>query len=153
MENAGNAAKKSKPVAMPERIGLAEDKRHDWVVDIPIGVSLEQLMEPAYWALCAAQMDPMDHIEARAEDGSWVAYLIVAMCERTYAIVVLDRCVKMTADIEKPATAVKHKVEWKGPHMKYCVIRTADSQAIKSEFRTKDEATEWMNNHERTAGI
>ena len=117
------AVKKQSPVLMPDRVGLAEDKRHDWVVDLPMTVTIEQALEPSYWAHVASQMDPLDHIELRAEDGSYVAYLVVAFCERNYARVVLDRVVKIEESREAPLSSQKHKVDWKGPAMKWCVIR------------------------------
>lgn len=144
------AAKKSIPVLMPDRMGHAEDKRHDWVVDLPMNVSLEQAMEPSYWAHVAELMDPMDHIELRAEDGSYVAYLIVSMCERNYARVVLDRKVALQQEKEVPIDSIKHRVEWKGPSMRWCVIRNSDNQVLRQEERSKEDAARWLSEHERT---
>lgn len=144
------AVKKQSPVLMPDRIGLAEDKRHDWVVDLPMTVSLEQAMEPSYWAHVAAQMDPLDHIEVRAEDGSWVAYLIVSFCERNYAKVVLDRRIQLGDDREVPLTSQKHKLDWKGPKMMWCVIRTSDGAVLHEGERDKAIAYQWMQDHEKT---
>lgn len=149
META-TAVKKSMPVLMPDRIGHAEDKRHDWVVDLPITVTLEQALEPSYWAHVAAQMEPLDHIELRSEDGAWVAYLIVSFCERNYAKVVLDRVIKLESSDEVPLSTVKHKVEWKGPSLKFCVIRVSDSQLLQSGMREKHTAHAWMIEHEKT---
>lgn len=144
--------KKDLPVLMPERIGLSEDKRHDWIVDLPITVTLEQALEPSFWAHVSAQMDPLDHIELRAEDGSWVAYLIVSFCERNYAKVVLDRKIQLDNSQEVPLSTIRHKVEWKGPHMKWCVIRTKDNALLQEGMRDKGMAYQWMQDHERTLG-
>ena len=140
---------KAGPVLMPERIGLAEDKRHDWVVDAEFGTTLEQVLEPSYWSHMASQMVPGDHIEVRAEDFSWVAYLIVHYSERTYAKVVLDRIVRIESSSEAPAVSLKHKTEWKGPHHKWVVIRISDSQMLHSGCKTRIEADEWLRNHEK----
>jgi len=152
MSTAEQAVKKEQPVIMPDRVGLAEHKRHDWVVDVPLGVTVEQATEPAFWAHVAAQMDPLDHIELRAEDGSWVAYMIVAYCERNYAKVVLDRVVKLEANHEIPMASRKHSVEWKGPHLKWSVIRMSDREVLKSGMSSKGEAANWMTEHEKTIG-
>jgi len=143
-------AKKQSPVLMPDRIGLADDKRHDWVVDLPMSVTLEQAMEPSYWAHVAAQMDPLDHIELRAEDGSWVAYLIVSFCERNYATVVLDRQIKLGDDREVPLSTIKHRVDWKGPQMRWCVVRVSDSALLHQGEREKGAAYQWLQDHEKT---
>lgn len=144
------AARKSQPVIMPDRVGLAESKRNDWVVDLPVDVTLEEAMEPSYWAHVAEQMQPLDHIELRAEDGSWIGFLIVRMCEKNYAKVALDRIVKLEVSMEVPAESVKHKVEWKGPHHKFVVVRIADSQMLQNGFATRDLAIGWMKDHEKT---
>lgn len=144
--------KKNQAVLMPERIGHAEDKRHDWVVDLPMSVTLEEAMEPSYWAHVAEQMDPGDHIEVRAEDMSWIAFLIVSYCERNYAKVVLDRAVKIGADTDAPVGSIKHRVEWKGPLNKYSVINVATSKVLQSGLRTKEAAMTWLQDHERTIG-
>ena len=145
-------ARKSLPTCMPERIGLAENKRHDWVVDVPISVCLEDVMEPSYWAHVSAEMDPLDHIEVRSEDSSWVADLIVQFCERNYAIVVLKQLVKLDPTTEVPITSIKHKVEWKGGIHRWSVIRLADSQMLQSSFKSKELAHAWLIEHEKTVG-
>ena len=61
------------------------------------GVTLDEIQVPGFWAHMAAYLRPYDHIEARADDGTWVAYLIVTGCDRTWARVVLDRVVKLRA--------------------------------------------------------
>ena len=140
----------SRPVLMPERMALREHAFNDWVVDLPMTVSLEQALDPAFWAHVSAQMNPSDHITLRAEDGSWIAYLVVAYCERSFAKVVLDRCVKLDKDTDAPAHTVKHMVDWKGPRMKYAVIRNSDAAVLKEGCVTKDEAVSWMRDHEQT---
>lgn len=142
--------KKGSPTLMPDRIGLAEDKRHDWVVDVPVGVTVEDLQDPAYWALIAATMEPLDHIEARSDDGKWIAHLIVRVCERTYAKVYLDRVIEFKENAETQPVSLKHKVEFKGGHLKHAVIRIADSAVLQSGFKTREDADAWMRNHERT---
>lgn len=144
--------KKGAPILMPDRFGVAEFKRTDHVADLPLSVTLEQAMEPSYWAHVAADMSPGDHIELRAEDGAWHAYLIVAYCERNYAKVVLDRVVKMLVDTSIPISSQKHRVDWKGNLHKHSVIRLSDSEIIKDGFRTKEEAAIWMAEHEKTVG-
>lgn len=147
------AKKKSSPTLMPDRIGHAEDKRHDWVVDVPVGVTLEDIQDPAYWALVVTEkgMEPLDHIEARWDDGTKIAYLIVRQCERTYAKVYLDRVLEFKENVETALPpSLKHKVEFKGGHMKFCVIRLKDDAVIHQGAKTREDADTWMRNHERT---
>lgn len=144
------AAKKQMAVCMPQHLGEAEHKRHDWVVDVPIKVTLEECMEPGYWAHVAEQMEPLDHIHLRAEDGSWVAYLIVSFCERNYARTVLDRVIKLDMTQTAPVDSIKHKVEWKGNIHKFTVIRVADGASVQSGFAKQELAADWLREHEKS---
>src|SRR6266404_9387537 len=84
------AKKQPLPVLMPDRFGLVGQKQNVFVVDLPMTVTLDEALQPSYWAHVAEQLTPLDEIKVRAEDGSFVAYLIVGWCGRNYAHVVLD---------------------------------------------------------------
>lgn len=141
-------ARREEPVLMPERCQLAEYKRRDWVADVEVGRSVADVLKPSYWAHMAPQFQPYDHIEARADDGKWVAFLIVQYCEKSYAKVVIDRVIEFKENAEVPSASVAFKVDWKGPHYRFAVIRNSDSQMIHSGCKTREEASEWMKNHE-----
>ena len=147
MEVTANA---SKPVAMPERFGLAEHKRNDWVLEVPVSVSLEQAMESSYYAHIAAQMEPLDNVQLCAEDGSWVADLVVQFCERNYARVVLKTLTKLEPTRDAPASSVEHRVEWKGPALRWCVIRNSDNKIIKDGLRSKELGHAERLEHEKS---
>lgn len=141
---------KGQPTLMPESMGLAESKRHDWVVDVSPGWMLEQVMEPAFWAHVAPQMEPLDRIEVRWEDCSMIAHLRVLYCERTYAKVALiskEDYGRISAEI--PDSALKHRIEFKGTTLKFAVIRNSDNAMIQSGFKERTQAIAWMQDHER----
>jgi hypothetical protein len=143
---------KRTPIITQGRMKLAEYERNEWVANVEHGVTTDDIQDPSFWSLMASQLKPYDHIEARAEDGSWVAYLIVTGCDRTWARMAVDRIVKLTTgDIAQTQAAVMHNVLWKGPQLKYSVIRLSDSENIKPGFQTKDEAYQWLREHERVA--
>lgn len=142
-------AKKQAPVLMPDRFGEAEFKTKYFVADAEVGVTPEQVMDPNYWAHVAAGIDPFDKIEVRAEDGSWVAHLVAVSCERHYTKVILDRLIKIEENVERDAPSSKYKVEFKGTHHKFVVVRLADGQVLQSGFKTRLEAETWMRNHEK----
>lgn len=146
--------KKRTPMMDQTRMRLAEYERQDWVANIEFGLTVEDIMVPGFWAHMASQLKPYDHIEARSDDGLWIAYLIVTGCDRTWARVVVDRVVKLTSkDVSETQAVTQHKVEWKGPQNKFTVIRLSDAEALKTGFSTKDEATQWMREHERVIGV
>ena len=138
------------PVIPNGRIKLAEYERQDWIANIEYGTTPEDVVRPSYWALVASQMKPYDHIEARAEDGSWIAYLIVTGCDRVWARVAVDRIIKLTTQDVALSQQVSHEVVWKGPQHKFSVIRLSDQERIKDGFQSKDDASTWLKEYERT---
>ena len=145
-------AKKQSPMITSTRMRLAEYDRQIWIANVEFGITLEQILNPSYWGFMSIQLKPYDQIEARAEDGSWIAYLIVTGSDRTWSRVVVDRVVKLTTgDVSQTQAAVQHEVVWKGPQYKYSVIRLADSERIREGFTTKEEAALWLREHERVA--
>jgi hypothetical protein len=142
---------KRAPIITQGRMKLAEYERNDWIANVEYGVTTNDIQDPSFWSLMASQLKPYDHIEARAEDGAWIAYLIVTGCDRTWARVAVDRIVQLTtSDVALTQAVVKHEVLWKGPQLKYSVIRLSDSENIKSGFQTRPEANQWQSEHERT---
>lgn len=146
------AARKGTSAVMPDRVGLAEHKRSDWVVDVEVGVSTDDILDPSFWSFVSKDFNPYDTIEVRADDGKWIAHLRVVSCERNYAKVQLRGPVeeiKHNADV--PNASVKHKIEFKGAHLKHCVIRVSDSAVLQNGFKTRDEADVWLRSYERNA--
>ena len=144
-------AKETKSAAMihPTRMKIAEYERNDWIVNAELTHTIDDILRPGYWAHMAQQMQPYDHIEVRAEDGAWIAELIVVETDRSWAKVILTRKYDLVPTESLPEAEPLHKVEWKGPQHRYCVIRLSDGERVQSEFKTKEAAAEWMKNHER----
>lgn len=135
----------------PSRVRLAEYERQSWVANAEYGTTVEDLTGAAYWSHVAAQMKPYDHIEVRSEDGAWVADLVVVQVDRNWAKVAVKAVYELVAKEVPPSLVARHKVEWKGPQHKFSVIRLSDSQMIRNEFATRDEANQWLREFEKTA--
>lgn len=146
---------KSRPMITVNRMAEADLHRHVWIANIEFGRTINEILDPSYWALMAYRMTIYDQIEARAEDGAWIAYLIVTGVDRTWARVAVDRVLTLTtSDVAATQAAMqKHKVEWKGPQYKYAVIRLSDDAKVKDGFQNKEDAGAWMREHERTVGV
>lgn len=140
---------KRSPQITPNRMRLAEFDRHEWVANAELGVTVEDIQDPGYWSHMAAQLKPYDHIEVRSEDGTWIAFLIVMGCDRTWAKVAIDRVLKLTTKDVSMSQAQRHSTVWKGPQHRFAVIRTSDSEIVKSGFQTKQEADSWTLEHEK----
>lgn len=140
---------KERHIMSPGRMRLAEYDRQEWVCNVEYGTDLEEILDPGYWAHMAAQLKPYDHIEARSEDGTWVADLMVLGCDRTWAKVALKQKYMLTTKDVSLTQAHKHTVEWKGPQHRWGVVRTEDAVMVKSGFQDKTEAAAWMKEHEQ----
>ena len=145
--NTETKAKRS--IILPEnRAALAEYERQDWVVNAEEGTEISDVLEPGYWAHTAARMKPYDRIEVRLETGEWIAELVVIAVERNWARVSLLVKYDLTHHESAVPSAQKHRVLWKGPQHKFCVIRISDDQLVQGGFTDKDAANVWMKNHE-----
>lgn len=134
----------------PSRMRLAEYDRQEWTVNAELGTSLEDVLLPSYWAHMAEQMKQYDHIEVRIDDGSWVAFLLVTSCDRTWAKVKMLSKIDLDDDMSTPITSKLHEVKWRGPQLKFSVIRLSDNKVIKEGIGDKLEAYRWMQEYERT---
>lgn len=148
-QNVPAQAKPGAAVIHPTRMKLAEYERQDWIVNAEMIHTADDILLPGYWAHMANQMNPYDHIEVRSEDGSWIAELIVIETGRNWAKVLLTRKYDLVPMDAMPEGVSLHKVEWKGPQHRFCVIRLADGERVQSEFKTKEDASAWMRDHER----
>ena len=133
----------------PSRMRLAEYDRQEWVANAPEGTTIEDLKEPGFWSLMASQFKPYDHIEVRAEDGTWVAELLVMGCDRTWARVFVKNTWTLTSADVAMSQAVLHEVFWRGPQHKWSVKRLTDQTCVKDGCATKDEAVQWLKEYEK----
>lgn len=130
--------------------------RHDAVVQQ--GVDPKAILVPSFWAHHAVKMKPMDEIRARAEDGTWVAYLIVTDASRTWAKVqqlslhrLTTADVAMTQANEADVEAFKaaHKVVHRGPRG-WSIVRKGDDAVIAEDKSTKPDALAELDRLART---
>lgn len=138
----------------PQRIQLAETWRQDWVVNAEAGTKIEEVLDPAYFALMCTQFQPYDRVEVRLETGEWVAELMVIRVERTWCRVRMLQVYKLVDEVAEmpPQAAPRHKVEHKGTQKKWTVIRIIDGAAVQEGFASKELALEWLAGYERTIG-
>lgn len=131
----------------PARMALAEQWRQDWVVSVPDGETIDDVLQPSYWAHVAAQMQTLDRVEARAETGEWTADLIVKAVGRNWAVMYLVKKHDLTATQEAPKEVSGYEVVFRGPR-KWCVVRLADKALIQEDQPTRVAATNWLESYE-----
>jgi hypothetical protein len=148
-EVADKPAVKSERILNPQRMGLAEHLRQQWMVNAEEGTTVEDVLDPQYWSHMAAQLQPYDRIDVLLETGEWLLELLVINRGRNWAQVHLLHKYDLEQRSEIMPAAQKHRIEWKGPQRKHAVIRIADSQVIQDGFSSKLEAGVWLANHEK----
>lgn len=140
--------KKRQIVLTEQRFGLAEALRRDFVVDAEVGTTLQDVLEPAYWAYVTRDITPFSRIEVRMETGEWIAELVVMQVDRTWAKVHLLHFHDLAPSMDTAPPSQKHQVYWRGMHHKFAVRRLSDQEVIQSNFATRDEANVWLKNYE-----
>lgn len=125
---------------------------------IPKEVTKDDILAPEFWAHHAARLRAYDEIRAVSGDGTWIAYLIVTDCSRTWAKVKLREFVTLTgsdvaqtqaANADLQAIMDTHEVKHRGPH-KWSIVRKSDRAVIEQGFESKDAADQWLKEHART---
>jgi hypothetical protein len=130
-----------------DHFGLAEHLALHYVATIAINVTPEEIQDPAYWATVAPKLKPWTRIEARWEDGTKWAELLVLSCGRNWANVRVLRFERLaSADIEqtsaKASEARTHAYHYayRGQRAKHSLVRD-DGEVMLEGFETKDELT------------
>lgn len=150
-EEKSPADPKSARMLQPQDMGLAEERRQDFIVEAEPGTTVEEVLRPEYWSHVSTRMQQFDTVEVRPPTGEWLVKLRVLNTGRNWAQMFLEHKYDLEQRSEAPVAKL-HTVEWKGPQRKHAVIRIADSQLIQDGFSSKAEAEVWLANHERTVG-
>ncbi len=141
-----------------ERIKEQEFQRTVWVATALENTVPEDMLKPEYWAHVSANLKPWDRIEVRANDGAWLAELLVLETARNWARVHILNAYKLTtSDVSLTQSEVKgryaeFRCEHMGPHDKWCIIRRSDSQKLHSGAESQDSAMKWLDDRIK-AGI
>ena len=125
---------------------------HDAAFSVPTlyhapqaGVTIEEVLEPSYWAHVASQLKPGTRIEVMAQDGAWWAMLLVRAAGRTDAVVQALQYVILGSN--ETFTAGGYEIKWRGPKAKWGVVRGKDAAVLHDGFAVKEEAEAWMVEH------
>lgn len=115
-----------------------------------VGTRLEEMLVPDYWEHVAQKLRPWDHIEVRADDGSFYAHLIVQRAERLLAdvrpIQYCDLAVGAPSDGDVPTG---YAVDWGGPIAKWRVLM--GQSVLKDGHQTKGAAIQWIVNRAKAS--
>jgi hypothetical protein len=135
-----------------------EFQRTVWVATALENTEPQDMLKPEYWAHVSAQLKPWDRIEVRANDGAWLAELLVLETARNWARVHILNAYKLTTgDVSLTQSEIKgryseFRIEHMGPHDKWCIIRRSDNQKLHEGGESQDAAMRWLDDRIK-AGI
>lgn len=123
-------------------IGLAESRRQDWVITVPPNVSIDDVQDSDFWAHVASKFQSLDKLEVRWEDHSQIANLRVLWAQHGVAKVKLINVEELDSSVIDAGSleGSKYDIKWKGPVLKWSIIRKSDSHLIESSFTDKGVA-------------
>lgn len=128
------------------RLSPVEHKRAELFADIPAGTAPEALLNPDYWQHLAAQLRPLDLIEAFCEDGSWEGLYRVMFVSS--AEVVLSP-VRITRH-GQPGQIDDHEtfeIKWISPSKKFGVVHRGNGSVVKDGLYPKSQAYSYLQKH------
>lgn len=126
--------------------------------EFPPETTVQDLLDPSMWCHVAKQwLKPLDEIIIIPQGASFRAHFIVMDKGDTFAKIKLLNVTLLNgedAGEEVGVIEVTHlpdaapvSVEWKGPALKYSVIRKTDQERLKTGFAIKAEAERWAAEH------
>lgn len=135
----------------PHRFTSFEYRNKVCKVDIESGHTLEQMLEPAYWAHVANKLQDGDEIVAVAEDNTFRAHFYVIERGPNWANVYCLKFDELTKEFQIPVTADQnYLVQFGGNLHKWRVKRKSDGQVLISKLKTPEQATDWLRNYKAT---
>jgi hypothetical protein len=125
------------------------------------GITPDDIRAPAFWANHGKDLRPLDEIRARAEDGTWIANLIVLDSSRTWAKVqVMNVTYLSTADVSESQAVEKsvesfvdqHKIIHRGKR-RWSVIRYVDGAVLAEDIVDRNDAVKWLVQHAKSQQV
>ena len=112
---------------------------------IPVGITREEYLRPAYWDVVSVQFEPYSLIHVVAEDGAFYGQYLITHTSNTGATLVE----LLFKDLEEAATAAlvddeEYEYKYRGPVHKHCVIRRSDDHVVLKEQPSKAACLQWI---------
>lgn len=135
----------------PTKLFSAEHSVIVWHYTVPEGVSPDDLVTPEFWTHVAGQLRQGHRIEVSAIDGTWWGMLYVRHASKGEARVQFLQRVDL-GDVEAlPSAESPFEAKWRGPQVRWSVIRKSDGEVIKEHLPEKADALRYIANKLRLA--
>lgn len=128
----------------PTNLREADHYRNVWQITLDQSETLQSCLQPDFWQHIARRLRPLSEIIVYSHDYGWRATLLVRSATPLSARVVLLSFTDLDAaeaEGRKLAPDATLTTTWKGPALKYCIVRKGDKAVVEQGF-TKTEAEE-----------
>lgn len=131
----------------PMKLSPSEFATVVWHWTLPVGQSLDDVLDPAYWQHVTAQLRPGHEIKIASEDRTIWAHLFVRDVAKMEATVAVLHSVTLGEDVDQGEDSDTF-VKWRSPQSKYGVFRKSDQECLQDKFETKEAALTWAAQRE-----
>jgi hypothetical protein len=136
---------------MPARFKQADQVRNLWRATMESGRDYKSVFEPTFFAHNAKFLKAGDVIELINDEQTYFARLYVRDAGNNWARVV-EIDYKQLDDVEEVATVDGFHIEFKGPHLKFCVYRQRDKAQLSTGHASRVDAQTWaLQNRQQAA--
>lgn len=136
---------------VPTRRALAEAVMRVHVVTVESPEHPEDFLEPEFWALVAKEFTVGDRVEIRDDGMTYWAEFLVLACDRTWAKVHKLREHRLVP-VEELQLSDDFTIQYKGPHLKWCVLRVSDNSIVHEGEQERTGAVTWLDGYLRVVG-
>jgi hypothetical protein len=116
----------------------ASDVGNWWAIVVPSDVTLEAVLEPAFWSNVAPQLRVADIIDVHSDGRDFYAKLYVREVGRARVAVALVQRAEFEA-LETVNELASYRVKYGGPHSKWAVERVSDRKIVKDGCDTRED--------------
>lgn len=134
----------------PSRFSLDEAANQNWTLTVESNTTLDDVLKPEFLSNVAAKLRPYDRVRVRVDSGEWYAELLVLSCGRVWSkLAVIFHLELADKDIEELEGGLldQYIIQFRGPHLKHCVVRKLDKEPIKEQCASKQEAQAWLSSY------
>jgi hypothetical protein len=126
-------------------LSAAEYIRREWRITVDPATTLDDMMNPGYWAHVAAQLRTGDEITAVAEDNSFYAKFFVRFARRLEASVSLIQHVELEAVAVTTELASEYSIKFRGQRSKFTILK--GKEVLRDGFETENQAKAYLEDH------
>ena len=127
---------------------LKETVQAQYTALVPTDTIFEDCMEPMFWTHVAAQMPTMSEVTLIPKDGSWYGRVFVRYSDRTSAKVAPLEYHDLNTMVYEDTDDSDFGIDFTTAEG-FRVIRKADSTVLSKGHNTREDAAEWMVEHNK----